>query len=147
MPSWITLTLWFCSNGRPFINFIIVWLDFQVNFSIFKTDFSAKAPGHANVTFVPARATIFLGCLLSDSVWYEKEEKQKWIKKKCSELFFSSSPDFVAFMIVKLLCITMLHHRLYTYTKWEKAWVIQALLSQHFFLLTHLWKIQGGETF
>lgn len=69
------LTLWFCSNGRPYINFIIVWLDFQVNFSIFVADFSPKASGQANVKLVPARATTFFSWRLSDS---EMKNNDKW---------------------------------------------------------------------
>lgn len=52
-----SLTLWSCSFGCwPFINFIIIWLDFQVNFSILKTVFSPM-PGQASVKLVPAMAT------------------------------------------------------------------------------------------
>lgn len=77
----VTLTLWFCSNGLPFINFIIVWLDFQVNFSILETDFSPTTPAQGKVKLVPARATIFFRGRLSASVWCGDKWGNEMIEK------------------------------------------------------------------
>lgn len=51
---------------------IIVWLDFQVNFSIFENDFSFSM-SHTSVTFAPAFATILFNGRFSASVhvWEE----------------------------------------------------------------------------
>lgn len=97
----IALTLWFCSNGLPFIYLIIVWLDFQVNFSIFKTDFSPTTPAQGKVKLVPARATILFMGRLSASVWWETNEIGKNV----------FSCVFYHVCSLKVLCIAMLRQR------------------------------------
>jgi hypothetical protein len=56
-------TLWFCSNGSPYLCLIASLFDFQVNFSNLMTGL-LFIDEQGKLKLVPARATILLiGCL------------------------------------------------------------------------------------
>lgn len=70
----ILLTLWFCIIGIPLMYFAIVCVVFHVSVSINDCSFT---PGHGNVRFLPATATIvFTGMFSSSSAGAARSKEE-----------------------------------------------------------------------